>query len=179
MCSWALSSQVLPPRSCSGACVCSEYCLAPARLHCCMSECHQQLPYCYHCSVSTLLVRSHTHPVKHPLCRQPQGPLTHLSRSAVLLGTPTTVGRMLSGLQLALSYGCWGARAGPRSSPPGRGKVVLSASGAPGPAASISDSNCSTSRCAGAGRHSMHDSNRIKGQHMRIELHRHRPNAVT
>jgi hypothetical protein len=31
---------------------------------------------------------------------------THLSLNAVLFGTPTTVGRMFSAEQLALSYGC-------------------------------------------------------------------------
>jgi hypothetical protein len=70
----------------------------------------------------------------------------HLRRSAVLLGTPMTVGRMLSALQLARSKGGCGERAPGRSWPMGRGSVPLSASGAPGPADSTSDSNCSTSR---------------------------------
>jgi hypothetical protein len=48
---------------------------------------------------------------------------------------------------LPRSAGGCGARADSRSSPTGRGNVRLSASGAPGPADSMSDSKASTSRC--------------------------------
>jgi hypothetical protein len=70
-----------------------------------------------------------------------------LSRSAVLLGTPMTVGRMLSALQLPwLKAGC-GAHASVCCSPTGRASALLSTSGAPGPADSIRDSKASTRRC--------------------------------
>lgn len=61
----------------------------------------------------------------------------------MLLGTPITVGRILSGVQLALWYDCCGTLATPRSTPTGRGKLRGSASEKPGPTGSIRDSNCS------------------------------------